>query len=103
MSDTAAKSKDKAKPEPPTVTLDFPGRQKVQPEGFGTLTLESEVTCTIKGKIKKLATNEWSGPSDENSKSIRIEVSSCSFSTDRATPMSMDEALEEERKTRKRA
>jgi hypothetical protein len=93
---------EKRKPDPPRIDMDFPAGQKVQPEGFGTLTLEGEVTCTIKGTVKKLAINEW-GMDNDGDKSVRIQVSSCTFSADRENPLSLDEAIEEGEKTRKRA
>lgn len=91
--------KEKRKPDPPSLSLEFPEGQKVQPKGFETLTIDGEVSCTVKGKITSLSTQQWS---DDKTKSIRIEITSCAFSADREKPMSMDEAMDEAKKTRKR-
>ena len=100
--EVAGKEQGKGKePIPPAdIRLSFPKKGKVQPSGWTGLGMDDEIVVTIRGKIKSLSDNsqdDWPTAGKE----IRIEIGSCAFSSEKK-PMGMDEALEEEKKTRKK-
>lgn len=93
--------KGKEKIPPATIRLSFPKKGKIQPEGWLGIGIADDVQITLKGKIISLSDNsrdEWEGAGKE----ISIELSACRLAADRAKPLSMDEALDEAKKTRKR-
>lgn len=93
--------KKKEKIPPATIRLSFPKKGKIQPEGWAGIGIADDVQITLKGKIVSLSDNsreDWEG----SGKEISIELSACRLAADREKPMSIDEALDEERKSRKR-
>lgn len=99
---TGAPSDKKKETIPPaTIRLSFPKKGKIQPEGWAGIGIADNVQITLKGKIVSLSDNSrdsWEGAGKE----ISIEIASCRLAQDRERAMSMDEAMEEEKKSRKR-
>ena len=98
---TTSPAKKKEKIPPATIRLSFPKKGKIQPEGWAGVGIADDVQITLKGKIISLSDNsrdEWEGAGKE----ISIELSACRIFVDRENPMSIDEALEEEKRSRKR-
>jgi hypothetical protein len=84
-----------------TASLSFPKKGKIQPEGWAGIGIANDVQFTLKGKIVSLSDNshdDW----DSAGKNILIELTGFRLAADREKPMSMDEAMGEEMKTRKR-
>lgn len=75
--------------EKPTVRLNFPEKGKVQPKGFKDVSVDEEVTLTIKGKVTRL---EHSADVWDKGKHITVQITSCEMSG-KAKPVSFSAAI----------
>jgi hypothetical protein len=83
--------------EPTTASLSFAEKSKVQPVGFEGLGIDQDVTVTLKGKVTRLASHEW-----DKSKSVTVELTECAFTVPVEKPVTMDSAISDAAKTRKK-
>jgi hypothetical protein len=80
----------KKKKIPASLHLQFPKSSGLDPSGFENLTVDGKCTVTIKGVVRRIESDpnsDW-----EPGRSARIEMTSCSFETERKSG-SLDAAL----------
>ena len=82
--------------EPTTATIHFNEKGKVQPKGYKGCQIDKEATVTLKGKMKQIG-SAW-----DDSRQFTMEVSFCEIEQAAPGPVSLDTAVEEAGKTRKR-
>jgi hypothetical protein len=85
------------KDEKSTVSFNFPEKAKVQPENFSGLSIDEEATITVKGKLRNLSISEW-----DKSKSIGLDLTSCTIEIPKETPMSLEAGLDYANSQRKK-
>lgn len=89
-------------PEDKAVMIDFRfGKDsKVQPLGLDGLSLESDITVILKGKLTSFSNGE---PYDGGNKRFSVKASSCEIEKPKKSKeTTMDDAIEEANKTRKK-
>ena len=65
----------KKKPEPATISLNFPNGAKAQPNSFNDLSVGDTVTITVIGKIKSISMCDYSDGYGD--KDLRLHISKC--------------------------
>lgn len=76
--------------------FNFHGKGKVQPKGYKGLGIDDEVTVITKGKVKQI------GSSWDDGATFAVEVSSCTIECPTESPVSLDAAVANSAKMRKR-
>lgn len=84
--------------EPTTASFHFRQKGKVQPVGYTGLAIDSDVTVVLKGKVRRIGPGTWE-PED---KAFDIEISSCEITSPAKTPVSIDDAVKDADKTRRK-
>ena len=82
--------------EPVLANFDFHPKKGPQPKGYKSLRIEDEVIVTTKGKVKQI------GSSWQTGAKFSIEVSSCEIESLEKNPVSLDDAVANSAKMRKR-
>jgi hypothetical protein len=82
--------------EPVTAQFNFREKGKVQPKGYKGLTIDADVTVTVKGKVKQI------GSSWDNGATFTIEVAACEIEQPASAPVSLGSALDAADSKRKR-
>lgn len=95
--ETVVASPKKKEDEKSTMNLYFPEKAKVQPENFPGLSIDEEATITIKGKLRSLSISDY-----DKSKSIGLDLTSCTIEIPKEKPVSLETAVEEALAKRKR-